>query len=182
MRRTIGVAVLAAAVVALAPTAAHADVPVTQVGWWTRAPSPPTVPEGGIAVGAAPDGDLTIGALVIDAGEGGATGTELRLVETGGQGQQVAGLQVCPTSTTWSAAKGEPMTDAPKDDCKSATVAMKRAEDGATWTAEVQKLVEGKTDTVGLIVKPASGSVAFQISFAPPSVAGEASTESSDSA
>jgi hypothetical protein len=158
---------------------AHAEVPVSQVGWWTRSPTPPTVPEGGISVAAAPDGPLTVGAVLLDAG-GGASGASVRLVETGGEGQQLGGLQVCPTSSAWSPAEAGAMADAPKDDCASATVAMARGDDG-TWTADVQSLVDGKTGPVGLIVLPAAGSVAFQVTFAPPIVDGSVTDESDSS-
>jgi hypothetical protein len=171
-------AIGAACALGLAPSA-HAAVPVTQVGWWTRSPVPPTVPEGGAAVGAAPDGALTVSAVEFDAGDG-ASGASLRLVETGGQGQQAAGVQVCPTDTSWSAAAGDPLDKAPKDACASASVAMTRGADG-TWTADVQKLVEGKTGDVALMILPAAGSVAFQIEYAPPTVDGSVSTESTGS-
>ena len=177
-RRALAVlAIGAACALGFAPSA-HAAVPVTQVGWWTRSPVPPTVPEGGVAVGAAPDGALTVSAVKIDAGDG-ASGTSLRLVETGGQGQQAAGVQVCPTDTSWSAATGDALDKAPKDACASASVAMTRGADG-TWTADVQKLVDGKTGDVALIVLPAAGSVAFQIEYAPPIVDGSVSEASSD--
>jgi hypothetical protein len=179
MRRAIAIGIVGVALVLGAPGTARADVPISQVGWWTRSPSPPTVPEGGIAVGAAPDGALTVGAVLLDAGDG-ATGATLRLVQTGGQGAQLAGIQVCPTTADWAAGEGEAMDKAPKDECASASVAMALGEDGTTWTADVQKLVDGKTGSVGLIVVPAPGSVAFQLAFAPPSVAGSVSEGSSE--
>lgn len=173
-RRALVAGILGVALVLAIPGAAHAEVPVSQVGWWTRSPTPPAVPDGGISVGAAPDGALTVGAVVVDAG-GGASGASLRLVESsGGTGAQVAGIRVCPTSTSWSAADGGPMTDAPKDECKAASVPMKRGADG-TWTAKVQELLAGKTGAVGLIVVPAANAVAFQLSFAPPTVDGSVS-------
>lgn len=155
---------------------ASADVPVSQVGWWTRALSPPTVPEGGIGVGAAPDGDLTVGAVLLDAGDG-ASGVGLRLVETGGQGQALASLVVCPTTTSWSAAAGGPMAEAPPaDQCEATSAPMTRAADG-TWTADVA-FANGQSGPVALLVKPAPGAVAFQLSFAPPTVTGTVSTPS----
>jgi hypothetical protein len=171
---------LGVALVLGVPGTAGAEVPVSQVGWWTRSPSPPTVPDGGISVGAAPDGALTVGAVLVDTGDG-ASGASLRLVEaSGGAGAQVAGIQVCPTSSSWSAAEGGPMADAPKDDCASASVAMTRGEDGS-WTADVQKLLDGKTGDVGLVVLPAADAVAFQLSFAPPIVDGSVTEGSSGS-
>lgn len=178
MRRAIAVAVVGLALVLGATSPARASVPISQTGWWTRSPSPPTVPDGGIAVGAAPDGALTVGAVVVDAAQG-ASGASLRLVEAGGgAGAQVAAIQVCPTTPSWAPAAGGPMSDAPKDECASASVPMTRGEDG-TWTADVQKLVDGKTGSVGLIVLPAASAVAFQLNFAPPAVEGSVSEATS---
>lgn len=161
------------------PGSASADVPVSQVGWWTRSLTPPSVPEGGLAVGAAPDGASTVGAVLLDVGDG-ASGTELRLVETEGT-SALAAIQVCPTTTTWSADDGGALEDAPEGRCDGTTAPMTRGDDG-TWIADVQPLVEGKTGEVGLLVAPAAGSVAFEIAFAPPTVSGfvtEASTSAS---
>jgi hypothetical protein len=177
-RRGVAVAALASIALGVAlPSVASADVPVSQVGWWTRSPQPQSVPEGGIAVGAAPDGALTVAAVLVDAGDG-ASGSQLRLVETDGTGP-IATVQVCPTVATWSAAAGGPMEDAPEGQC-DAGVAMTRGEDG-TWVADVQPLLDGKTGDVGLLVAPAADSVAFQLSFAPPTVTGSVSEASSGS-
>lgn len=170
MRRAASALLLAIAFVVASAQPARADVPVTRTGWWTRSPSPPTVPEGGLAVGAAPDGDMTVGAVLLDAGAG-VSGAQLRLVETGGAAP-LAAIRVCPTTSTWSAAAGGPLTDAPPSDaCGASSVAMARAAEG-TWTADVQPLVDGRTGAIGLIVKPAAGSAVFQVSFAPPTVRG----------
>src|SRR5437016_2832080 len=106
MRRTLGWAGVAfvLACSAFAP-AAHAAVPVTKVGWWTRSPAPPTVPSGGISVGEAPDGNLSVAAIEVDTG-GGASTPKLSLSEAGGQAQQAATLQVCTTTDGWTAANG----------------------------------------------------------------------------
>lgn len=177
--RPLAVGVVAAGLVLASAPSATADVPVSQAGWWTRSPSPPTVPEGGIAVAAAPDGDLTVGAIAIEAGDG-ASGVGLRLVETGGQGQAIAALVACPTTTAWSAEAGGAMADAPPaDQCESAGAPLTRAEDG-TWTAELP-FAEGASGLVGILVKPASGAVAFQLSFAPPDVTGSVATSSGSS-
>ena len=177
-RRIVAGAVTALAVAALAGPDAAAEVPVSQVGWWTRAPAPPAVPQGGIAVGAAPDGDLTVGAVQLDTGEGASSAT-LRLVETGGQGAAIAALQVCPTTASWSASEGGSLADAPAAECDVASSPMARAEDG-TWTADVTALLAGRSGPVGLVVRPATGAVAFQVSFAPPIVDGTV-TESGSS-
>ena len=178
-RLALVAAVTGALLLGGAPTAA-ADVPVSQVGWWTRSPTPPTVPEGGISVGAAPDGPLTVGAVLVDT-DGGASGASLRLVESsGGAGAEVAALEVCPTTATWAAVAGGAMADAPEASCDAGSVAMTRGADG-TWTGDVQSLLDGKTGEVGLLVQPADGSVAFQLSFAPPTVTGSVTDASSSS-
>jgi hypothetical protein len=178
LKRLVVFGLVAGALLLGGAPAANAEVPITQVGWWTRSPTPPTVPEGGLSVAAAPDGDLTIGAVLLDAGEGGASGASLRLVEgSGGAGAEVAGIRVCPTSSTWSAEAGGALADAPEAQCDAASVDMVRGADG-TWTADVQSLVEGKTGDVGLAVVPAEGSVAFQLNFAPPAVDGSVSESS----
>ena len=173
-RRTLVAGIIGVVLVVGFPSAARAEVPVSQVGWWTRSPTPPAVPDGGISVGAAPDGALTVGAVLVDAGDG-ASGASLRLVPASGSaGAEVAGIQVCPTSAAWSPAEGESLEDAPKDECAATSVPMTRGEDG-TWTADVQKLLDGETGDVGLIVLPAADAVAFQLSFAPPMVDGSVS-------
>ena len=162
----------------LAP--AGAEVPVRAVGWWTRSPAPPTVPSGGVAVGNAPDGPLTVAAVRIDVG-GGATGTTLKLAEAGGQGQQVAAIQACPAADTWSTENGGDLSHAPKASCDVAKAPLARGADG-TWSGDVQKLVEGKTATVSLAILPDTSQSpvsAFQISFAAPVVRGSVSTSSS---
>lgn len=174
-RRALGAGFIGVVLALAFPSAAGAEVPVSQVGWWTRSPSKPAVPEGGISVAAAPDGDLTVGAIVIDAGDGGASGASVRLVEaSGAAGAEVAAIQVCPTSSSWAPVAGGALAEAPKDECETASVTMTRGADG-TWTADVQALVDGRTGDVGLIVKPAAGAVAFQLSFAPPAVNGSVS-------
>jgi len=154
---------------------AQADVPVDKVGWWTRAAVPPSVTDGGIAVGVAPDGALTVGAIELSVGAG-ASGTSLRLVETAGEGQQVAAIQACPTGNGWSADKGgDPATSAPKDQCSIAAVPFRRSDDGS-WSADLDPLAAGKSGELSIMVVPAAGQTpvgAFQISFAPPIVGGE---------
>src|SRR3954469_9813143 len=151
---------------------ARADVPVEKVGWWTRAAAPPSVPDGGIAVGAAPDGALTVGAVELSVGDG-ASGTSLRLVETSGEGQQVAAMKACPPGNGWSADKGGDLaSSAPKDQCSVAAVPFHRSDDGS-WSADLDPLVAGKSGDLSIIVVPAAGQTpvgAFQISFAPPIV------------
>src|SRR5690349_16301153 len=76
-------------------TPANAAVPVSQVGWWTRSPSPPTVPEGGLTVGVAPDGNLSVAAIGLETA-GGAESAKVTLKETtDSQGAPTASLQVC---------------------------------------------------------------------------------------
>jgi hypothetical protein len=121
-------------------TPARAAVPVTKVGWWTRSPSPPAVPEGGLSVGVAPDGNLSVAAIGLDTA-GGAAQAKLALKETSdSQGAQAASLQVCTTSDDWGAESGGDITTAPRPTCPEQPLLLQRAADG-TWTADAAPLV-----------------------------------------
>src|SRR5689334_5332555 len=109
----LGAATFVASVGMGSAPAAHADVPVGSVGWWTRSPAPPTVPQGGLTVGESPDDDLSVAAIRLSTGEGGATGVSITLTESGGEAQQAASLQVCTTADAWNAAAGDPIELAP---------------------------------------------------------------------
>lgn len=176
---------LAAGLVVVAMTAlggstpAGAAVPVTAVGWWTRSPSPPTVPAGGIAVGEAPDGDLSVAALRLSTG-GGATGVKLTLAESSGEGKEAATLQVCTTTDAWNADSGTAITLAPRPNCPETPVLLARDSSGS-WTADVTSLVGGQTGDISIMIVPGPAPAAvpgvaqagaFQIAFKPPVVDG----------
>lgn len=188
----LGVAPLAASVLGLGATApARAAVPVSKVGWWTRSPSPAGPPQGGIEVGAAPDGNLSVAAFELDTG-GGASGAKLTLTESGGQGQQAAALQACPTADQWAAASGGDISLAPRAQCPSQPYALTRDSSG-NWTVDLTALLAGKTGPVSVMIVPGPAAAAlpvgaqpaaFQVAFNPPAVDGTTlpATDSSTSA
>jgi hypothetical protein len=169
-------------------TPAQAAVPVSAVGWWTRSPSPAAPPDGGIAVGEAPDGNLSVAAIRISTG-GGASGAKLTLAESGGQGQEAASLQVCTTADGWNSAAGDDIGLAPRPDCPTEPVLLARDAAGS-WTADLSTLVAGKTGEVSLMIVPGpppaavpgvAAAGAFQVAFNPPTVDGTVAPEASDS-
>lgn len=169
-------------------TPAEAAVPVSTVGWWTRSPSPAAPPEGGIAIGQAPDGNLSVAAIRISTA-GGASGAKLTLAESGGEGQEAASLQVCTTADAWNSAAGDDLALAPRPECPDEPVLLTRADDGS-WTADLTTLVTGKTGDVSLMILPGPAPAevpgvavagAFQVAFTPPTVDGTVAPESSDS-
>lgn len=188
---------LAAVAVATASTVggftpAHAAVPVSKVGWWTRSPSPPTVPEGGLSVGVAPDGNLSVAAIGLDTA-GGAAQAKVTLKETSdSQAAQTASLQVCTTSDEWSAESGGDITTAPRPTCPQDPLLLKRADDG-TWTADVASLIASQHGEVSIMIVPAPSAApvpgvqtaAYQVSFDKPVVDGsvlpDTSSDSSSS-
>lgn len=174
-------------------TDAQAAVPVSAVGWWTRSPSPPTVPDGGIAVGVAPDGDLSVAAIKLDTA-GGAAQAKLSLKESDAQGAEAASLQVCTTSDEWSAAKGDELDAAPRATCPAEPVLLTRASDG-TWTADVASLIASQQGEVSIMVLPApapaptpatvpgvDAAPPFQIAFDKPVVDGSVLPDTSSDA
>lgn len=176
----LGAAAIVAAVGMGGASPARADVPVGGVGWWTRSPSPPTVPQGGLSVGEAPDDDVSVAAIRLATGEGGATGVTITLTESGGEAQQAASLQVCTTTDAWNAAAGDPIELAPRPTCPADPLLLER-DDAGTWTADLTPLLVGMTGDVSIMIVPgpAPASVpgvadagVFQIAFAPPAVAG----------
>ena len=176
----VAVVPMAAALFALGGgVAARAAIPVTKVGWWTKSPSPAGPPQGGIEVGAAPDGNLSVAALEIDAG-GGASGAKLTLTESGGQAQQAATLQACPTSDSWASATGGALTDAPRAQCPTTPYALTRDSSG-NWTIDLTPLLAGKTGPTSVMIVPGpppaalpggAQPAAFQVAFNPPTVDG----------
>ena len=76
-----------------------AGATVVEVGWWTRTAST-TTPEGGFQVGKTPDGaDSAVTAFRINV-DGEVSKALLIVVEAGGQFQEGAGIDVCPTTSS----------------------------------------------------------------------------------
>lgn len=161
------VVVAAAALPRPEPAGAQAGVSITDVGWWTRRPGASPLPPGGFEVAEAPDDDLSIAALRMRS-TGRATRATLVLDEAGGTRQDMASLQVCATTTTWSASNPGAYEDRPVANCSSGAITLNRT--GSSWSANVLPLV-GSGATTSLVVLPATPSSglpvdSFQITFA----------------
>jgi hypothetical protein len=125
---------------------------LVEIGWWTRSPVQ-SAPDGGFAVGTAPDGPTSVAAVRLDLGETGVTAASLSAREAGGTLQALAGLRVCFAATPWTAADGGPLADAPAADCSNQAVRLTRADNGA-WTADVTPFTNGRTGLIALAVVP----------------------------
>ncbi|MBW3665072.1 MAG: hypothetical protein KY469_18410 [Actinobacteria bacterium] len=168
MARRLVPPLLAAALVLL-PGAATAAAAVDAVGWWWRAqtgivglPPPPNVPEGGLAVGTAPDGATAIGGVRFVLTDE----TPLTLTLTVADQQGIASLVACPSSVRWSSAHAGAWPSRPAPACDLGEAPGELSEDGATWMFDVSGFpAEGVLDA---IIVPAGDPGAFQVSFEPP--------------
>jgi hypothetical protein len=163
---------------ALLVPAHAASVQVTSVGWWTSSAAPPTPPSGGIAVSNDPTG-VSVAAVKLDVG-GGATNATLKLVEAANQVDSLASMQVCGAASSWQSASGGSLATAPADTCGTANLLLAHQADGS-WTADLGALLNGRTGTVSVIIKPVTTTPApFQVSFEKPTVDGVAVDPPSD--
>ena len=153
-----------------APTAS-----ITAVGWWSRSPAQ-QAPAGGFAVANAPDGPVTVAAVMVDTGEAGLLSATLEAVETGGVGGEAAAVQVCPAADGWTAEPGAALDDAPEADCEAASVPFQRDAEAEAWTADLLPLLSGKSGVVSLAVVPGEApegalpALAFDVRFTKPSL------------
>lgn len=160
---------LASAAIVLLPSAPLGASEVDAVGWWWRAqtglvavPAPPNVPEGGLAVGTAPDGATAVGAVrfVLD------DEAPVRLTLTVADSQGTPELLACPPTVRWAPAQAGRWPSRPAPACDLAEVEGAPSEDGATWTFDVAAFpAEQRLD---LVIVPIGDPAAFQISFEPP--------------
>lgn len=141
---------------------ADASGQITDVGWWSRNPLS-SAPEGGFAVGAAPDGPTAVAALRVDLG-GGVDTLVLDVTPTTDM-SALASLEVCLGADGWTAESGGAFDDAPTTTCAGSTVPFARAGEG--WRADVSSLVQGSSGPVSIAVVPTAGSgtVPFEVSF-----------------
>jgi hypothetical protein len=168
MMRRLVVLPLAAALVLLAgaPTAA-ADLDA--VGWWWRVqtgivavPAPPNVPEGGLAVGTAPDGATAIGGVRFVLTDE----APLTLTLTVADQQGLASLVACPSTVRWSSAHAGPWPSRPAPACDLGEAPGELSADGATWTFDVSGFPT--TGVLDAIIAPSGDPGAFQVAFEPP--------------
>lgn len=142
---------------------AGASGELADIGWWSRNPLS-SAPDGGFAVGAAPDGPTAVAALRIDLGDG--VETLVLDVSPTTDLSALASLEVCVGDDGWTAESKGAFDDAPTTSCAGAAVPFARAGEG--WRADVSSLVQGSSGSVSIAVVPTAGSgaVPFEVSFA----------------
>lgn len=159
------------AVACVAPVGAQAAADV-DVGWWTRSPAQ-SAPEGGFAVASAPDGSVTVAAVVLRPG-GVVVRGAITAEETGGVAQAAAPIIVCPTTDPVMLPEaGGSLEDAPEPDCERGSVPFERDAETLRWTADVSTLLESESRddvSLALIPEPSDGPLqpAFDVRFAAP--------------
>jgi len=187
MRRRRAIAVLALVALCSGGTNASAATSpaIVAVGWWTRVPGQ-TAPDGGMAVGNAPDGPASVAAIELDLGDG-LTGAQLRLTEASGTLQAIASMLVCTTTASWQPVSGGPLADAPLPDC-STSAPMTRDGEGV-WQADVGRLVQDRRGRVSLMVLPGRGdtplpgvSLVYDLRFGAPELVATATPSVASSA
>jgi hypothetical protein len=178
LRASAAVAIcLAVALSGTSPTGSAAAEPaVVEVGWWTRLPTQ-SAPDGGFAVGVAPDGPTSVAAIRLELGDTGVSSASVDVTEAGGTLQALAGLRVCAATSPWTAAAGGPLTDAPAADCSNQAVRLTPGAGGA-WQADISPFTAGRTGIISLVVMPEPDSVvaaglpsAYDVQFEAPHVA-----------
>jgi hypothetical protein len=147
-----------------APASASGDVEA--VGWWTRSPAA-SAPDGGITVGAAPDGPTSVAALRV--GDPDAEAIVIRLTESNSLLGELAAFQVCPTSDNWPETAGGALADAPPPNCRRAARPLERGNDGV-WTVDVAPLLDATTRSVAIVPVNSKLPTAFEVGFGPPEV------------
>ena len=174
-RSILALAALLACLGGTAPARADEAPTVTGVGWWTRSPAAGAPPTGGLTVGMAPDGPVSVAAVRLQAA--GATTLELEIGEVGGLLPEAASILVCAGADDWVPVQGGSMADAPSPDC-STSVPLSRDDQGR-WNVDLRPLVRDREAPVSLVLVPAgSGTVpglnlAWEVQFAPPVLRGD---------
>lgn len=151
-RRGLAVGVLVGAAVVASGAPGAAATAVAEVGWWTSSPFA-DAPEGGVAVGEAPNGPTTVAAVRLDLGAGVST-ARLQLDEAGGFAQEVAAVAVCRGEDGWTAAAGGDLAQAPEPRCAESPPSLEPGEDGGVWTVDVKPLVGEATGLVTIMLVP----------------------------
>ena len=146
--------------------------------WWWRGnmgpaplPPPPTVPEGGVLVGGAPDGATAIAAFAFTLALG-ESSPVLTLQVADEKGGDVAVMAACPAGSAWSPGeRGGNWESKPTAACELGSVNGQRDAAAATWTFPVAPLVQGTE--LNIVITPgavggAPVNAPFQIAFEPP--------------
>ena len=130
---------------------AESGAAVLEFGWWSRAPGAATPAGGGFQIADSPAGVVSVAALRINVTASSLSSAKLVLPENVQVGSAV--LQVCPTTSPWTAQSPGPFEEAPTPDCQ-APVAMVRDAAQLVWTAEVLPLLSGGQREVSLMIVP----------------------------
>lgn len=160
-------------------------------GWWWRVaglsglPSPPWVPEDGLAVARDVEGPSAIAALRYDVGDDVSMAT-LTLEVSSEQGGETAGIRACPARARWRGADAGDWEHRPGAGCDAGEAPGERDDEGETWTFDVGHLVDDGTLNIILLpgeaetpegAPPEPGADAaqeddegppFQVAFEPP--------------
>lgn len=159
-----------------AASASAASATITEVGWWTRDPAA-AAPDGGLAVGNAPDGALTVAAVRIQVPTGRAGTVTLTLVEADSVAPLGAGVRACVTRSPWVAATGGSFDEAPAPACDAGSALLTRADDGS-WKGDISALVTSGSSSASVVIVPDDGApAAFKLSFDPPALSSSGAAE-----
>lgn len=168
---------------AAGPSAGSAlSASVAKVGWWSQQPGAQPQPDGGFQVTNGPSGALSVAAIDVVIGDGTDISASLTLAEGSSVGSDRAGLIVCTTSSSWSAANPGAWGDQPSSDCSRA-VTMTRDAASVSWKANISGFVHGGQTTSLMIVpaaQPVGGLVdpGWQVSITKASVTADGTTAS----
>jgi hypothetical protein len=147
-------------------------------GWWWRVaslsglPSPPWVPEDGLAVARDVEGDSAIAAVRYEVGDDVSMAT-LTLEVASEQGGQTAAIRACPARARWRGADAGDWEHRPGADCEAGEALGERDEEGETWTFDVGMLID--EGALNVILLPAAEAETPEA--APPAAAGPSSAE-----
>jgi hypothetical protein len=146
-----GVAVVAL-VAAVQPSRVigQAGATIAETGWWSRQPT--GTPGTAFEVGRAPDGNLSVVAFRIRV-DGTVTSAQLQLAQV-----QVVGtpsLQVCTTTSSWTAANPGSLDAAPEPSCGATPIRLVRNDVASTWTVDIASFLSTGQPTASVMVVPA---------------------------
>jgi hypothetical protein len=168
---SVGACVVLSAIGASAQTAPS----VVATGWWSRSPLA-SAPEGGLAVGAAPDGATSVSAIKVDLG-GGVTNAVIALDEVSATGADLGAIVACAARNDWEPVEKGELTAAPRTDCSaSPSVPVTRDASTLQWSVDLTRLLEGRTGEVTIALIPswlpqtatAGGVAAFDVQWSGP--------------
>lgn len=156
-----------------APPVAAEEGARASAGWWSRSPAQ-SAPQEGFAVASAPDGPVTVAAIVVEV-SGAVTSGTVSAVEVGGLGQQAALIVVCPAAAPVPLSEdGGDLDDAPQADCGRGAAPFERNSDSLRWSADLTDFAEGLRDGGSLVILPAPSEApvqpTFEVRFAAPEV------------